>query len=141
MIERVEETEALWREVGGRVIRLDPETHDLLVSRSSHLPHVLAAQLATLVLDPKNPAEQGKLCANGFRDSTRIAAGSPEMWRDIAVMNRKHLLDAIGRFAEGLEEFRALLKRNEPGALEDYFKRAKELRDEWTGRCASSSPE
>src|SRR5688572_29237101 len=139
--EKVEETEALWREVGGRVIRLDPETHDLLVSRSSHLPHVLAAQLATLVLDPKNPAEQGKLCANGFRDSTRIAAGSPEMWRDIAVMNRKHLLDAIGRFAEGLEEFRALLERNDSKALEEYFKRAKELRDEWTGRCASSSPE
>jgi prephenate dehydrogenase len=139
--QKVEETEALWREVGGRVIRLDPETHDLLVSRSSHLPHVLAAQLAMFVLNPANPAEQGKLCANGFRDSTRIAAGSPEMWRDIAVMNRAHLLDAIGRFATGLEEFRALLERNDPGALEDYFKRAKELRDEWTGRCASSSPE
>src|SRR5688572_10312763 len=140
-IERIEETEALWREVGGRVIRLDPETHDLLVSRSSHLPHVLAAQLATFVLNPANPAEQGKLCANGFRDSTRIAAGSPEMWRDIAIMNRAHLLDAIRRFGAGLEEFRSLLERNDPAALEDYFKRAKELRDEWTGRCASSSPE
>jgi prephenate dehydrogenase len=139
--EKVEETEALWREVGGRVIRLEPETHDLLVSRSSHLPHVLAAQLANFVLDPMSAPEQSKLCANGFRDSTRIAAGSPEMWRDIVVMNRKHVLDAVKRFGVGLEEFRALLERNDPAELEEYFKRAKELRDEWTGRCASSSPE
>jgi prephenate dehydrogenase len=139
--ERVEETEVLWRDVGGRVIRLDPDAHDLLVSRSSHLPHVLAAQLATFVLDPKSPAEQGKLCANGFRDSTRIASGSPEMWRDIVVMNRAHVLEAVKQFGAGLEEFRVLLERNDPRALEEYFKRAKELRDEWTGRCASSSPE
>ena len=123
------------------MIRLDPETHDLLVARSSHLPHVLAAQLVNFVLDPQSPAEQGKLCANGFRDSTRIAAGSPEMWRDIVVMNRKHVLEAVKNFGEGLEEFRALLEGNDPEALEEYFKRGKELRDEWTGRCASSSPE
>ena len=139
--DRVEETEALWRDVGGRVIRLDPETHDLLVSRSSHLPHVLAAQLAIFVLDQTNPPDQAKLCANGFRDSTRIAAGSPEMWRDIVVMNRKHVLDAVKHFGAGLEAFRARLEQNDPEALEEFFKRAKELRDEWTGRCASSSPE
>jgi prephenate dehydrogenase len=141
VMERVEETETVWREVGGRVIRLDPETHDLLVARSSHLPHVLAAQLATFVLDPKGAPEQSKLCANGFRDSTRIAAGSPEMWRDIVVMNRKQVLDALERFSEGIAAFRELLEQNDPGTLEGYFKRAKELRDEWTGRCASSSPE
>ena len=51
---------------------------------SSHLPHVVAATLANLVLDPAWPQQQTDLCANGFRDTTRVASGSPEMWRDIA---------------------------------------------------------
>ena len=140
-LEKVEEAEALWQGVGGRVIRLDPETHDLLVSRSSHLPHVIAAQLASFVLGSGNPPEQGKLCANGFRDTTRIAGGSPEMWRDIVMMNREHVLAALRRFTVGLEEFRLLLEKNDSAAIEGYFRQAKTLRDEWTGQCASSSPE
>ena len=73
------------------------ELHDQLVSRSSHLPHVVAATLANLVLDPAHPKAQPLLCANGFRDTTRIASGSPEMWRDIALANRKNLEQGAGR--------------------------------------------
>ena len=71
--------ERLWKSVGGRLLRLSPEAHDDFVSRSSHLPHVVAAQLANLVLHLDHPEEQELLCANGFRDSTRIASSSPEM--------------------------------------------------------------
>ena len=138
---KVEETEDLWRSVGGRVLRLSPEVHDELVSRSSHLPHVLAAQLAAFVLDPLLGTDQSKLCANGFRDSTRIASGSPEMWRDIVMMNRARLLEALDQFSGRLDQFRAVLEENKPGAIEEFFQNAKTLRDEWTGRCASSSPE
>ena len=138
---KIEEVEALWQSVGCRVLRLSPQVHDELVSRSSHLPHVIAAQLAAFVLDPQLGAEQGKLCANGFRDTTRISSGSPEMWRDIVLMNRTHLLKALDQFGSNLHQFRALLDQNDPAAIETFFRQAKSLRDDWTGRCASSSPE
>jgi prephenate dehydrogenase len=100
--------EELWTSIGCRVLRLAPEVHDELVSRSSHLPHVVAAGLANLVLRPGAPGAQAMLCANGFRDTTRIASGSPEMWRDIALANRKNLGRAMkdfvseaGRFQRG----------------------------------------
>src|SRR5262249_29907036 len=80
-----------WQTVGGRVLTLPPEQHDLLVSRSSHLPHIAAAALARQILNPTQPKQQSLLCATGFRDTTRIASGSPEMWRDIALANRKNL--------------------------------------------------
>ena len=80
----VKALDKLWQSVGARVMTLSPEVHDEFVSRSSHLPHVVAAELANYVLSPAHPREQGLLCANGFRDTTRIASGSPEMWRDIA---------------------------------------------------------
>ena len=139
--DKIAETEEIWTAVGGRVMRLSPEVHDELVARSSHLPHVLAAQLATLVLSRKNVPEQQKLCASGFRDSTRIASGSPEMWRDIAIMNREHLLAALDEFMRHLSEFRGILEKKDSAAVEKYFNEAKALRDEWAGRCASSSPE
>jgi prephenate dehydrogenase len=98
--------ETLWKDVGARLLRTTPDDHDALVSRSSHLPHLMAATLANLVLDPKLPKEQAKLCATGFRDTTRIASGSPEMWRDIALTNRKHL----GRTLTALSETWASFK-------------------------------
>jgi len=78
-----------WSALGGQVLRLTPELHDVFVSRTSHLPHVTAAALASLILNPAHPEAQAALCATGFRDTTRIASGSPEMWRDIALANPK----------------------------------------------------
>ena len=84
-------------EIGRRAsVAVDPGSARFLVSRSSHLPHVVAAELANFVLSPEHPKEQALLCANGFRDTTRIASGSPEMWRDIALANRENLCRALG---------------------------------------------
>ena len=135
---KVAETEELWRAVGGRVMRMPPELHDEFVSRTSHLPHVLAANLAAYVLENEH-LEQAQLCANGFKDSTRIASGSPEMWRDIALMNRENLVAALDEFTSRLAQFRASL--DNPARVEEFFRRAKSLRDDWAGRCASPSPE
>lgn len=131
----------LWEAVGARVLRMPPEDHDALVSRSSHLPHVVAAQLANLVLDPRHPKGQASLCANGFRDTTRIASGSPEMWRDIALANRKHLARAVENFLEDLEGFRRALSRNDDRAILKFFEKAKQRRDHWSARAASPSQE
>lgn len=131
----------LWKDVGGRVLTIAPEQHDALVSRSSHLPHVVASALAANVLDPKLPKEIATLCANGFRDTTRIASGSPEMWRDIALANRTAILRALGGYVADLRRFEAALKRGDIRAISKFFEIAKERRDSWCACCVSPSQE
>jgi len=131
----------LWKAVGGRLLRLTPELHDALVSRSSHLPHIAAATLANLVLNPALPKQQPALCANGFRDTTRIASGSPEMWRDIALANRKNLVRSLGRFIGDLQKFQRALNKVDAKRIANFLEQAKHRRDSWCARCASPSPE
>jgi len=131
----------LWRSLGCRVLELSPEEHDRLVSRSSHLPHVAAAALATLVLAPGGSPYQRTLCATGFRDTTRVASGSPEMWRDIALANRRHLGRALGELVRELEEVRGWLAEGNGEALLRFFQTAKERRDAWCAGNASPSSE
>jgi prephenate dehydrogenase len=130
---------AFWQAVGGRVLKLTPDTHDELVSRSSHLPHIVAAELANYVLSPVHPREQALLCAQGFRDTTRVASGSPEMWRDIALANRKNLIRVLGVFIEDLREFQLALESADGGSVAEFFEKAKQRRDQWCGQ--SNSPE
>jgi prephenate dehydrogenase len=137
--EAVQRIEEFWQAVGARPLKLSPSLHDDLVSRSSHLPHVVAAELANYVLSPAHPPEQAIVCANGFRDTTRIASGSPEMWRDIALANRKHLSRVLGVFIEDLEEFRLVLDKEDVKGIEEFFEKAKQRRDQWCGQ--GNSPE
>jgi len=140
--ESVAKLEEFWKAIGARTLRLSPELHDDLVSRSSHLPHVVASELANYVLSPVHPKEQGMLCANGFRDTTRIAAGSPEMWRDISLANRKNLARVLGVFIEDLQEFQLALENEDVKVIEEFFAQAKERRDAWWAQASSSpSPE
>ena len=133
----LQKVERFWKSLGGRTLRLTPQLHDQLVSRSSHLPHVAAAALANLVLNPANPQTQLQLCASGFRDATRIASGSPEMWRDIALANRKNLSRALDAFVAELQKFQRVLKTSDARAVAKFFESAKSRRDSW---CAGSAP-
>ena len=137
----VRKVEQFWKSLGARVLRLDAARHDVLVSRTSHLPHVAASALAGLILGPSQPKEQSALCANGFRDTTRIASGSPEMWRDISLANRKNLSQSVDAFVTELKKFQAVLKKGDAKAVEKFFAIAKERRDNWCACCASPSPE
>lgn len=137
----VRKLEQFWKMLGARPLRMDAAKHDLLVSRSSHLPHVTAAALASLILNPTQPREQAKLCANGFRDTTRVASGSPEMWRDISLANRKNLSRSLDTFIRDLKQFQSALKKSEAKAIEKFFATAKERRDNWCACCASPSAE
>jgi len=127
----VRKLERFWKSIGARVLKLPPVQHDLFVSRTSHLPHVVAATLANLVLNPGQPKGHAKLCANGFRDTTRIASGSPEMWRDIALANRKHLAGAIAAFIAELQTFQRALKNVNADGIAKFFESAKQRRDKW----------
>jgi prephenate dehydrogenase len=137
----VHKVERFWQALGGHTLRLPPAAHDLLVSRSSHLPHVLAATLAGYVLKPAHPKPQAALCANGFRDTTRIASGSPEMWRDIALANRKNLGRAMKDFISEAGRFQRALAKGDAAAISKFFETAKFRRDQWCVQCASPSPE
>jgi len=137
----VRKIEQFWKSLGARTLRLDAAQHDLLVSRTSHLPHVAAAALASLVLDPKHPKSQVGLCATGFRDTTRIASGSPEMWRDIALANRKNVSQSVDVFVGELKKFQAALKKSDAKSVEKFFATAKDRRDNWCACCASPSSE
>lgn len=133
--------EAFWRALGSRVLKTSPELHDQLVARCSHLPHVIAAALVNHVLHPTHPGEQPSLCANGFRDTTRIASGSPEMWRDIALANRQSLIEALDVFSDELKTVRAAIEAGDAAVIERFFTVAKQRRDAWCAQPASSSPE
>ena len=137
----VGKVEKFWKALGARTLRLDAAQHDLVVSRSSHLPHVVAAALAGLVLDARQPKAQAALCATGFRDTTRIASGSPEMWRDIVLANRKNVSQSMDAFIAELKEFQAALKKSDGKAAEKFFAVAKERRDNWFKKSTSSSSE
>ena len=137
----VRQLEQFWKSLGARTHCLAAGEHDLLVSRSSHLPHVVAATLANLVLDPKQPKAQVRLCATGFRDTTRIASGSPEMWRDIALANRKNLSRSHDAFVNKFKKFQTALKSGDAKAVEIFFATAKQRRDNWCACLASTSSE
>jgi prephenate dehydrogenase len=128
--------EKFWQGIGARTLRLDAAEHDLLASRSSHLPHVTAAALVNVVLQPARHKNQLDLCATGFRDTTRIASGSPEMWRDIALANRKNLARSLDLFTAELKRFQTALKQNNAAAIEKFFTTAKQQRDLW---CAGET--
>jgi prephenate dehydrogenase len=137
----VRKLERFWKSLGARVLKLDAAQHDLLVSRTSHLPHVVAATLANLVLNPASPKMQAQLCASGFRDTTRIASGSPEMWRDITIANRKNLAKSLDNFIAGLKKFQKSLDKSDAKAISKFFATAKQRRDNWCASSASTSSE
>jgi prephenate dehydrogenase len=146
----VRKVEEFWKSLGARTLRMAPEQHDALVSRSSHLPHIVAAALANLVLAPARPEFQSALCANGFRDTTRIASGSPEMWRDIILANRENLRVVLDDFVRELQKVqallrvqrvRALLRAADARKLEEFLATAKHRRDNWCAHSAAPSSE
>jgi prephenate dehydrogenase len=97
--------------------------------------------LANTVLDPRLPKEQALLCATGFRDTTRVASSSPEMWRDIALANRKNLSRALDTFIANAHEFRQALVKADGEAIEKFNATAKERRDRWVARFVAGSLE
>jgi prephenate dehydrogenase len=84
---------------------------------------------------------QSQLCANGFRDTTRIASGSPEMWRDIALSNRKNLARSLDAFISELQKFQRTLKSGDAKTISKFFETAKTRRDAWRAKTNSISSE
>lgn len=122
---------AAWEQCGARVFEMKPEEHDAVLASVSHLPHALAFVLVDLIAQQVNAQQLFSYAAGGFRDFTRIASSSPEMWRDICLANRRALLAAISRYRGGLDEVRSIIESGDARALEELFSRARDARDRW----------
>jgi len=126
--ETVASVESLWRRVGARVIEMDPADHDRAAALVSHVPHMVAALLVELV--GAGRPEFRALCAGGFRDTTRIASGSPDLWAGIFSSNRTEVGAALGDFEERLAAARAALEKNDVPALRTLLAEAADRRAE-----------
>lgn len=116
--------EQLWQKIGCRTREIDAAKHDILLAQISHLPHIVASCLVNLV------SEDGmKLAAGGFKDTTRIASGDPEIWRDICLTNKECLTKAIRSYVSHLEDFEAKLLNQDAEGLEALLAGAKRKRD------------
>src|SRR5436190_2138006 len=118
---------ALWEALGARVSALDPETHDRTVAAISHLPHVAAWAL----VDAVGRFEPGALAfaARGFRDTTRIAASDPPMWRDVLLANADAVRASLGAFRAALDELERLLAAGDAAGIEELLARLKATRE------------
>lgn len=120
----LERTTAFWQTLGSRVRVMDPDEHDRALALTSHLPHLAASALAGIL-----PPELLDLTATGFRDTTRVAAGDPDLWTGICTQNRVPLLDALDRFFAQFARLRAAVADSDRDALHLLLTQAKKVRD------------
>ncbi len=116
-----------WAALGAEVATVDPEAHDEIVANISHLPHVLASLLCSY-LQLRKPAWKN-YAGNGLKDTTRIASGSPDLWREILKQNQEEVLRAVRRFQDELQAFQAALANEDYFAVANFLERGKEFRD------------
>jgi prephenate dehydrogenase len=118
-----------WLAVGARVVQMDAKTHDMIFAGISHLPHMVAFSLVNAVTDMENFENQIlQYSAGGFRDFTRIAASDPAMWRDIALMNRDHILNALNFFEKSLAVLKQNIADGNADLIEQFFKKSHDTR-------------
>jgi len=122
---------ALWEATGAQVETLDPVQHDRIFAAVSHLPHLAAYALVDDLARRADGDTFFRFAASGFRDFTRIAGSSPEMWRDIALANRAAVLTELDAYLEALQTLRQSIAGDDAAALLEIFSRARAAREHW----------
>lgn len=125
---------ALWTVTGAQVETLDAELHDRIFAAVSHLPHLAAYALVNELAQRENNEEFFRFAASGFRDFTRIAGSSPEMWRDIAMANRDALLHEMDAYIVALQQLRVAIEAGEHQTLLKTFSQARNAREHWLSK-------
>ncbi len=117
---------SLWESFGAKVEVMNPFMHDEIYAAVSHFPHIIAYAIVNTVgdVDSKYIGYAGK----GFKDTTRIALSSPELWRDISIFNKDNLIRMIDVFRKNLDRITDLLKNSDGRGIEEEFSRAQQLR-------------
>ena len=124
----VKTVEHVIKGLGAYTVYLSPEEHDLIVSRISHLPHIIAITLVNFI-DKNKGISHLPFVGGGFRDTTRIASGNPNMWRDILFANKKEIIKSIESFQLLLDEFKYNLGHDKNEYIVRSLKNAKSIRD------------
>jgi prephenate dehydrogenase len=129
--EAINKIEQLWSETGACVEMMDAGTHDELLARASHLPQIVSTVLGASLCDQrvgdKIAVEYG---AGGLRDTTRLAASSWEMWRDIFITNREAIAAALKLYGETFAEFERMMEAGDAAGLEKIFNRGQKMREQ-----------
>jgi prephenate dehydrogenase len=128
--EALQKVSRMWEIAGSEVIMMDVVKHDRVVAAISHLPHMVAYSLVNAVEGYDRFDESIlRYSAGGFRDFTRIASSDPEMWRDIALMNRDAVLEMMDLFAGYFGRLRSLVEQGDGDGMRRFFAESKEIRD------------
>jgi prephenate dehydrogenase len=139
----VAKVRAMWQACGARLRELDAHRHDAIYAAVSHLPHLLAFAFVDSLCERADGAEYLQLAGGGFRDFTRIAASSPEMWRDIFLANRDAIRLEMDRYREVLDRYEAAMRNDDPAALDALIEASRRARRAWTawhGASTADSP-
>ena len=120
----------MWRRLGSDIEVMDIARHDQVLAITSHLPHLIAYNLVRTAADMEAVSEQEviKFSAGGFRDSTRLAASDPTMWRDVFLTNKAAVLETLGRFSEDLAMLQRAIRWGDGELLFDVFERTRAVR-------------
>ncbi|HXF94183.1 MAG TPA: prephenate dehydrogenase/arogenate dehydrogenase family protein [Nitrospiraceae bacterium] len=133
----------LWEAAGSVVICMDPFVHDRILAAVSHLPHVAAFALVNALTEIRERSVPDLDLRNhsggGLRDTTRIAASSPEMWRDIFLWNRDNLVAMIEVYERHLEQLKRLIKAGDGSGIEKELERAKQVREQLNNPATSDA--
>ncbi len=129
----VERIEKMWQAVGSKTVIMTPEKHDTALAAISHLPHLVAYCLVESLdeCDPEGVARA--FIAGGFKDTTRIAASHPGMWRDIFDMNREKTLEMVATFERQLSDYKKIISEGDFDRLEEKLRRVRDLRLSMSG--------
>jgi prephenate dehydrogenase len=122
----IERAEALWGEVGGSTLIMTPHEHDEYVAHISHLPHLAAAALVN-----STGPQYFSIAGTGFRDTTRVASGPPDMWAQIGLENREKISEAIAGYMQQLQILKDLLDQGNESGLREELQKAHDSRAEF----------
>ena len=129
--EQIRTVVGMWQTTGGQVYELDLNAHDAIFAAVSHVPHVLAYALMNHVADDALCDDKFAMAGAGFRDFTRIAAASPEMWRDVCLNNREAIVADLDAYLAHAQALRNQIAASDSEALLNEFTRASEKRLAW----------
>jgi prephenate dehydrogenase len=123
----LEKVISLWKSFGSIIKLINPDEHDRIYSSVSHLPHLIAYVIVNTVADIDS--SYLNFSGQGFMDTTRIASSSPELWRDICILNKDNLLETLEIFKKNLDRVSQYLRVYDSESLEKDFKKARTLRE------------
>jgi prephenate dehydrogenase len=122
---------AAWKLTGMRIVSMDAGKHDRMFALVSHLPHLISFAAVGNIAGYPDAANLFQHTGGGFRDLTRIAGSSPEMWRDICIANRDPVLAALDGYLADLEAVRGMVEASDGNALAATFAAARNARAKW----------